>query len=126
MIARHSIRNRAGVVIAAVAALAVVVVVALFLSNSNAPGATSTPSVVAEFIGDGDKTTDLFRVAEGWQIQWENVGAAFSFRITGDTDFGTVIDQSGPGSGVTSPVGAGQFRLEVKAEGGWSIRIVQT
>lgn len=82
-------------------------------------------STVAEFSGEGDQTTDEFEVREGWAIHWENSGESFSFAITGDRDFGTVIDQSEPGSGVTSPVGAGAYRLEIAAEGPWAIRIVQ-
>ena len=83
------------------------------------------PGVIAQFDGDGDKTTQAFTVTEGWQIQWETSGTSFDFAITGDRDFGTVIEQDGPGSGITSPVGSGSFRLEITAEGRWSVHIVQ-
>jgi hypothetical protein len=82
-------------------------------------------SAVAEFSGDGDQTTESFSVREGWSIHWENSGSEFSFAITGDRDFGTVIDQDEPGSGVTSPVGEGTYQLEIQAEGPWEVRIVQ-
>lgn len=82
-------------------------------------------SIVAEFSGTGNQTTDAFQVREGWQIQWANSGPSFAFAITGDRDFGTVIDQREPASGVTSPVGGGTFRLEISADGPWTISIVQ-
>jgi hypothetical protein len=45
--------------------------------------------------------------------------------MSGDRDLGTVVEQDEPGSGVTSPVGGGTFRLEIEAEGAWKIQIVQ-
>lgn len=89
------------------------------------PSGTTAPGVIAQFDGDGDKTTDTFQVDEGWQIQWETTGKAFSFAITGDKDFGTVIQQEGPGSGITSPVGSGTYRLEIIADGPWSVQVLQ-
>lgn len=86
---------------------------------------SADPNVVAELAGDGDETTDSFDVDEGWQIHWENTGERFAFAITGDTDFGTVIEQDGPGNGITSPVGSGTFQMEVSAEGSWEIQIIQ-
>lgn len=82
-------------------------------------------SAVIELSGDGDQVTDEFRVREGWSIHWENVGDEFAFAITGERDFGVVVEQTEPGSGVTSPVGGGTYRLEVQADGPWTIRIVQ-
>ena len=98
---------------------------ALLGKPNGGPNGTTAPGVIAQFDGDGDKTSDAFRVDEGWQILWETTGETFEFAIAGDTDFGTVIQQAGPGSGITSPVGAGTFRLEITAKGPWSIQIVQ-
>ena len=82
-------------------------------------------STVAAYSGDGDQTTPAFKVRDGWGIQWESTGEHFAFAIKGDRDFGKVIDISEPGSGVTSPTGAGSFRLEVTAKGPWTISITQ-
>ena len=84
-----------------------------------------TGSTVAELSGDGDQTSDAFDVREGWSIHWENRGDRFAFAITGDRDFGTVVEQDESGTGVTSPAGGGRYRLEIQAEGPWEIRIVQ-
>jgi hypothetical protein len=80
---------------------------------------------IAEFSGEGDQITGSFTVGEGWQIHWQNDGQHFEFAIKGDFDFGTVIDQDAPGSGITSPVPTGTFHLEVTAEGPWSVLILQ-
>lgn len=82
-------------------------------------------STVAAFGGEGDQTTATFQVREGWGIQWESKGTQFAFAIQGDRDFGKVIDINEPGSGVTSPTGAGSFHLEVTAKGPWTISITQ-
>jgi hypothetical protein len=111
-----------------VVAVALVVGVGGLLFFAQGPGQrilSPEGSTVAEFSGDGDEITDEFQVREGWTIHWENSGVRFAFAITGDRDFGTVIEQDEPASGVTSPVGEGTFRLEIEAEGPWEIRIVQ-
>ena len=89
--------------------------------------ASSTPARtdVASFSGDGDEVTESFLVTEPWQIHWETEGEIFTFAIGGDRDYGVVIEQDGPGSGVTSPVGSGTFHLEVNAEGPWRVQIFQ-
>ena len=89
--------------------------------------ATNTPARtdVASFSGDGDEVTESFSVTEPWQIHWETEGETFTFAIGGDRDYGVVIEQDGPGSGVTSPVGSGTFHLEVVAEGPWRVQIFQ-
>jgi hypothetical protein len=122
---RRPRRRLAGVVVALVG---VAVVVGGYWLLTQGPGRelVSPPgSTVAEFRGTGDQTTDTFQVREGWQIQWGNSGPRFAFAITGDRDFGTVIDQHEPGSGVTSPVGGGAFQLVISAEGSWTIVVVQ-
>lgn len=80
---------------------------------------------VAEFSGDSNETTGSFSVEEPWQIHWETDGESFSYAIEGDRDYGTVIEQEGPGSGVTSPVGSGTFRLVITADGPWTVQIFQ-
>ena len=82
-------------------------------------------SVIGEFSGTDDQTTPSFLARRGWQIQWESEGDQFEYAIRGDVDIGTVVDQGGPGSGITSPVPSGNFRLEVRASGPWTIRVTQ-
>lgn len=96
-----------------------------YLSGGRSAPAVSPIRSVTEFNGTADETTDAFQVHEGWQLHWETTGEAFAFAITGDRNFGTVVRQEGPGSGITSPIGAGIFRLEIKAKGPWSVRIIQ-
>jgi len=81
-------------------------------------------STVADFKGSGDQSTATFTVREGWRIDWQH-DSAFAFAIRGDRDFGKVIDEQGSGSGVTSPVGAGSFHLEITADGPWEIKVIQ-
>ena len=114
------------------AALVAVAVVTLLVAGywlmTQGPGRQilSPPgSIVTEFSGDSDLTSEPFQVREGWAIQWESKGDHFAFAIRGDRDFGTIIDVDEPGSGVTSPTGAGTFHLEVTSSGPWSIKIAQ-
>jgi hypothetical protein len=78
---------------------------------------------VTSFRGTGNETTDTFRVTKPWRVDWKSTGKRFAFAITGDRDFGTVIDRKKPGSGTTSAVGTGTYRLVIKAKGAWSVRI---
>jgi len=91
-------------------------------TRSGSPGAER--EVVAELNGDGDKETKSFTVKDGWEIRWETTGASLQVAITGDRDFGTVINQVDAGGGATYPVGSGTFRLAIKARGPWTIKVV--
>ena len=110
----------AGVLVLAVVGLASY----YFLTRGTAPNAPARTDVVS-FSGDGDDMTESFSVTEPWQIHWETEGETFTFAIAGDREYGVVIEQDGPGSGVTSPVGSGTFHLEVTAEGRWRVQIFQ-
>jgi hypothetical protein len=91
------------------------------------PGRQGGPagSVLVELSGNGDTTSVEFFARHGWQIQWETEAESFQLSIHGDPEIGPAIDQEGPGSGVTSPVPSGTFRLEVKSDGSWSLNVVQ-
>jgi hypothetical protein len=88
-------------------------------------GLSPAGSTVAQFSGDGDQVTDPFPVREGWLIRWESTGTRFAFAVTGDRDFGILVDRQGPASGSTALVSAGTYRLEVTADGPWTVRITQ-
>ncbi len=118
-------RRRSGRWLWVVAALVILVAAALALGGYWFLTGGLPRSNLAEFAAEGDLTTEPFQVREGWQIRWETTGERFAMAITGDRDFGIVIDRDEPGRGVTSPVGSGTFRLEITAEGPWSVSIVQ-
>ena len=107
--------------------IVVVAVIAAIWFFAMEPGRSGGPpsSVVAEFSGTSDQTTAKFSVRPGWQIQWQTDGETFKYSIAGDLDIGKVIDQQGPGSGITSPVPSGTFFLEITAKGPWQIKIIQ-
>ena len=93
-------------------------------SSRSSPASQRVGSeLVAEFSGSGDQETAEFTVQEGWEIRWETSGESFRFAITGDKDFGTVVDQQGEGGGVTNPAGQGAFRLFITAVGPWTVSI---
>jgi hypothetical protein len=121
----------AALLVLAIGAIAAVVVSQRDDSPRGAATDTTTsstlpalPDQVAQFSGTGDDETASFAVEEGWEILWESSGTTFKLGITGDQDFGTVVDHEGEGGGSTSPVGSGTFRLLVTADGPWNIRIV--
>ena len=90
---------------------------------------TSTPAAPQEVIfsieGTTHDVTDSFKAKPGWQIQWQIEGEAIAIAVSGDPNLGLVIDQKGPASGVTSPPQGGTFRLQVTADGPWSITVIQ-
>lgn len=108
-------------------------------SASNAPGsgarsagasaATSSdpgvPNAVVTIKGSGNDTTEPFDVDPGWQIQWRADAGSFALTVSGTIDLGTIVDESGPAVGVTSIGAGGTYRIDVTAEGAWSVTIVQ-
>jgi hypothetical protein len=110
------------IVLIAIAALALA---AWWYFNRGPGQASPAGSVVLEANGDGNQATDSFNVRPGWRIDWENQGDQFSFAIRGDRDFGTVVEQQEPGSGITSPTGGGNYSIEVTSNGPWSLTVFQ-
>ena len=109
-------------------AIALILIVGGYWVFTQGPGRqllSPAGSTIASFSGAADQTTGSFQVRDGWAVHWDSTGQKFSFAIRGDRDFGKVIDINEPGSGVTSPTGAGTFHLEVTAEGDWTISITQ-
>lgn len=101
-------------------------------SPSLAPSATASPvapagprEIVLQFDGTAHDVSPPFEVVGGWQIQWQTDGASLAIAVTGDQNLGVVVDEPGPASGVTSLAPAGNFRLDIAANGPWSITIIQ-
>jgi len=120
-------RSRSRLLLAVLAVAVIAIVLGGYWFLTQGPGTQFTSpagSTVADFKGSGDQTTGTFTVREGWRIDWQH-DSAFAFAIRGDRDFGKVIDEQGSGSGVTSPVGAGSFHLEITADGPWEIKVIQ-
>ena len=119
-------RRRGPWFVIAVVVLAVAATGVYFLLR---PGSDGEPraqrTAVASFNGSGNDTTQMFRVTKPWRIEWRNAGKRFAIAITGDRDFGTVVERSKPGAGVTTAEVTGTFRLVVKAKGTWSAKILQ-
>ncbi len=101
-------------------------------SPSRAPSATASPvapagprEIVLQFDGNDHDVSAPFEVVAGWQIQWQTDGASLAIAVTGDQNLGVIVDEPGPASGVTSLAPAGNFRLDIAANGPWSITIIQ-
>ena len=125
--ARDAKRPRRGRIAVGVIVLAVVGVLVYVLLKPDGDKTSRPParSVVASFSGRANESTKAFKVRKGWRIEWSHTGKKFAFAIHGDHDFGTVIDQKKPGSGVSSPAVSGTYSLEVTANGPWRIQIVE-
>jgi hypothetical protein len=116
-----------GVLILAVAVAAFALLTADDETSAPAPApqAPAGSDVVTEFDGDGDGETGMFEVEEGWEIRWETTGERLEIAVTGDEDIGTVLRfDDGPGGGTTRPIGSGSLRLEMTADGPWSVLII--
>jgi hypothetical protein len=110
----------------AVLGLAVVLVVGAYwyLTGPGRPGGEAG-TVILEMSGEADATSQSIFARTGWLIAWETEGSNFSMDLTGDVNFGTVVTQDGPSSGITSPVASGNFRIVVQAAGPWTITVYQ-
>jgi hypothetical protein len=93
------------------------------ISSSAGPAISAAP--VLDLKGTGNKRSAQFDVLVGWQIQWETQADHIIVEATGEKPLGKVIDEDGPASGVTSPPQGGTFRLQVTADGPWSITVIQ-
>jgi hypothetical protein len=93
------------------------------ISSSAGPAISAAP--VLELKATGNKRSAQFDVLVGWQIQWETQSDHIVVELTRAKPLGKVIDEDGPASGVTSPPQGGTFRLQVTADGPWSITVIQ-
>jgi len=113
-----------------VAAAVMVLLVELRRDDDAARHAAPIPAnhdgVVAEFSGKSSSLTDPFVVRDGWEIHWQARGKSLEATVTGDADLGMVVDQHGEGVGSTYVVGSGTFRLQIVAQGTWTVSIVNS
>ena len=93
------------------------------ISSSAGPAVSGPP--VLQLKGTGNKRSAQFDVLVGWQVQWSTEADHIVVVASGDKDLGMVVDEDGPASGVTSPPQGGTFRLQVTADGPWSITVIQ-
>jgi hypothetical protein len=93
------------------------------ISSSAGPAVSTAPVLKLE--GTGNQRSETFDVLVGWQIQWQTDGDHIVVAVTGDQDLGDVVDFPGPASGVVSPPAGGAFRLEITADGPWSVTVIQ-
>ena len=98
-----------------------------------APTATPAPTeappaqpqqVILTMQGDSHDVSDSFEVKPGWQIQWQIDGSSIAIAGTGDQNLGILVNQEGPASGVTGIAQGGVFRLEIAANGPWTITVI--
>ena len=80
--------------------------------------------VIFTLEGDSHDVSDSFEVKPGWQILWQIDGTSIAVAVTGEQNLGVLIDEEGPASGVTGIAQGGVFRLEIAANGPWSIRVI--
>ena len=93
------------------------------------PAPTEAPppqpqQVILTMQGDSHDVSDSFEVKPGWQIQWQIEGSSIAIAGTGDQNLGILVDQEGPASGVTGIAQGGVFRLEIAANGPWTITVI--
>ena len=94
-------------------------------SGSAAPSLAGPREIILQVSGTDHDVSPPFEVVAGWQIQWQTDGASLAIAVTGDQNLGIVVDEPGPARGVTSLAPAGNFRLDIAANGPWSITIIQ-
>ena len=80
--------------------------------------------VILTMQGDSHDVSDSFEVKPGWQIQWQIDGSSIAIAVTGEESLGVVLNQEGPASGVTGIPEGGVFRLEIAANGPWTITVI--
>ena len=93
------------------------------ISSSAGPAVSAAP--VLELEGTGNERSETFDVLVGWQIQWQTEADHIVVTVIGDQDLGAQVDFPGPASGVVSPPAGGTYRLEITADGPWSVKVIQ-
>jgi hypothetical protein len=95
-------------------------------SPRTSPAAPQGPrEIVLEMSGTEHDVSDPFDALPGWQVQWQTDGTSIAIAVTGKQNLGTIVDEEGPASGVTSLAPAGTFQLNIVARGPWSITVIQ-
>jgi hypothetical protein len=89
--------------------------------------ASTGPQVIVELEGEGDDVTDMFEVADGWELRWETSGGQrFQLELFTDEEesLGVVVDQEGDGVGSVQPPAGGHYFVDITADGSWAVVVL--
>ncbi|MFL6205083.1 MAG: hypothetical protein ACJ739_07000 [Acidimicrobiales bacterium] len=97
-------------------------------TDPGSDGAEGARGVTDQFSGTGDDRTEVFEVAENWEVRWKASGSSFELELftEDDTSRGTIVTASDEAEGSTFVVEGGRFYLAVTTDGDWSVDIVTT
>jgi hypothetical protein len=99
------------------------------VTETTEPGSDASEDVQGvtdQFSGSGDDTTEVFEVAENWEVRWTSTGSSFTLELftEDDTSRGTIVTASDQAEGSTFVVEGGRFYIAVTTDGDWSLDIV--
>ena len=107
------------------------IVGARLIGDGNPPEQTGPPVapdvVIRNVVDTGDATVSRFNVEGAWTINWSATGTG-PFQVVAIDSEGsstTVVDATGPDSGVAQVDQTGVFSLEVVAEGEWRLAVLE-
>lgn len=82
--------------------------------------------VIAQYSGNGIKSTRPFSVDGSWEVQWEASGQVFQIYLYTQSGrmAGVLANQQGAGTGSSYQPKSGKYYLKINAMGNWNVKII--
>lgn len=84
--------------------------------------------VIKEYSGSETVSVGPLSLPDKWAIEWEAEGQYLQILINSadSVPLGYVVEQIGPGKGVSKPQKGGDYILDINVSGGWKVKIVKS
>ena len=84
--------------------------------------------VIKEFSGSETATVGPITVPDNWEIQWETKGQYLQILLNSadSVPLDMLLQQMGPGKGVTKQEKGGSYIIDFNASGEWKIKILKS
>ena len=83
--------------------------------------------VIKRYRGSETVSVGPMTLPDGWQVKWENKGHYLQILMNSSDSvpLGYVVEQTGPGEGISEKQKGGDYILDINVSGQWEVKIIK-
>lgn len=88
---------------------------------------TNAEEVIKRYSGSETVSVGPMTLPDGWQVKWENEGHYLQILMNSadSVPLGYVVEQTGPGKGLSEKQKGGVYLLDINVSGPWEVKIIK-